>query len=205
MLLQTCLVSPFATNCYVVGCEESLAGALIDPGDEPELLLAEAQRLGLHLEAILLTHGHIDHVGAVAEMVRQTGALVYAHQEEAGMLESLAFQARLFGLPIPPPVKVDTWVADGDEVSIGNLTLRILHTPGHTPGSICFLHDRVLFSGDTLFRESVGRTDLPGGSRSALRRSVRTKLLVLPDECQVLPGHGEPTTIGDERRLNPYV
>ncbi|MBC7188009.1 MAG: MBL fold metallo-hydrolase, partial [Calditrichaeota bacterium] len=179
--------------------------ALIDPGDEAELLLAAAGRLGLTLEVVLLTHGHIDHVGAVADVLAQTGCKVCAHRDEAEMLRTLELQARLFGLPAPEEVKVDVWLSEGDEVAFGNLALRVLHTPGHTRGSVCFYHDGVLFSGDTLFRESVGRTDLPGGSDRRLLASIRDKLLVLPDEVRVYPGHGEPTTIGDERRLNPFL
>ncbi|MDZ7295245.1 MAG: MBL fold metallo-hydrolase [candidate division KSB1 bacterium] len=205
MILQAYVLSPFATNCYLVGCEETHTGAIIDPGDEPELLVAELQRLGLRLRAILLTHGHIDHVSAVPAIARKTGASVYAHRGEAKVLDTLSLQARLFGLPEPEAVVVNTWLADGDEVEVGSLLFRVVHTPGHTPGSICFLHDHVLFSGDTLFRESVGRTDLPGGSYRDLSRSIKNKLLVLPDEFRVLPGHGEATTIGDERRLNPYL
>ncbi|MCR4438921.1 MAG: MBL fold metallo-hydrolase [bacterium] len=205
MIVETFVVSLFATNCYLVGCPETKKAALIDPGDEAALLLAAAERLGLTLEVILLTHGHIDHVGAVAEVLERTSCKVCAHRDEVEVLRTLGLQARLFGLSLPDDVKVDVWLSEGDEVRLGSLAFRVLHTPGHTPGSICFYHDGVVFSGDTLFRESVGRTDLPGGSHRSLLASIRSKLLALPDEVQVYPGHGEPTTIGDERRLNPFL
>lgn len=205
MILEKFVVSPFATNCYLVGCPATKKAALIDPGDEAEVLLAAAGRLGLTLEVILLTHGHIDHVGAVGEVLKRTSCKVCAHRDEAEMLRTLGLQARLFDLPAPEGGEVDVWLSEGDVVEFGSLALRVLHTPGHTRGSVCFYGDGILFSGDTLFRESVGRTDLPGGSYRSLLASIRNKLLVLPDEVQVYPGHGEPTTIGDERRLNPFL
>jgi len=205
VILQTFVVSPFATNCYLLGCGDTGRGAIIDPGDEAETLWAAVRDLGLTLEFILLTHGHIDHVGAVGELVMKTGAKVCAHRDEKSVLETLELQAHLFSLPVPSAVEVHSWLDEGDQILVGRVAFRVLHTPGHTPGSICFHHDGVLFSGDTLFRESVGRTDLPGGSHRHLLASIRDKLLTLPDGVQVYPGHGESTTIGDERRLNPFL
>lgn len=205
MILKTFVVSPFATNCYLLGCEESGTAAIIDPGDQGDLLLGALRKVGLTLESVLLTHGHIDHVGAVGTLLESTGARVYLHHDEAQMLETLELQARLFSLPPPDPVPVHVWLGDGDQLLVGSITLRVLHTPGHTPGSVCFHHEGILFSGDTLFRESVGRTDWPGGSHRSLISSIRDKILTLPDEVQVLPGHGEATTIGDERCLNPFL
>lgn len=196
---------PFQENCYLAVDTETGRGALIDPGSEPERILRTARFSEVEVEVVLGTHGHIDHAGAVAPVVAATGAPFALHPADQFLLDGLPDQAGLFGLPpIEAPV-IDRALADGDAVRIGGHEGRVLHTPGHTPGGVCFLFDGVVIVGDTLFAGSIGRSDLPGGSHEQLVESIRERLLPLGDRVRVLPGHGPATTLGDERRHNPFL
>ena len=204
MILKKLVVGPLASNCYIVGSESTKEGMIIDPADEAEEILQSIKELGLKISLIVLTHGHPDHVGALKEIKEATGAEVAIHADDAESLQqqSLGF---LFGLSYPAPPPPDRLLKDEDSIDIGDLHFGVLHTPGHTPGGICLLGHGVLFSGDTLFNYGIGRYDLPGGDYNQLMDSLRTKLMGLPDDTIVYPGHGPDTTIGAERRGNPFL
>jgi glyoxylase-like metal-dependent hydrolase (beta-lactamase superfamily II) len=194
------------TNCYIVGCQDTKEGAVIDPGGDPERILAEIERHALSVKYVLNTHGHFDHTDANGALVKATGAPLAIHPQDRPILES-AGGAAWFGLnasPSPPP---DVELHDGDELAIGQLRFKVLHTPGHTPGHVCFYEpdEGVLFDGDVLFYRGIGRHDLPGGSWQQLSESIHRVLFALPDETVVYSGHGPATTIGDEKRLNPWL
>jgi hydroxyacylglutathione hydrolase len=206
LIVEILPVGLIQTNCYVIGCDETQEGAIIDPGGNPERILAAVDRHKLTIKYVLNTHAHFDHTEANGEVVQATGAPLAIHPLERPLLEASG-GAALFGLqadPSPPP---DVELADGDELAIGTLRLQVLHAPGHTPGHVCFYEpeEKVLFDGDVLFRRGVGRADLPGGNWQQLVESIRRVLFALPDETVVYSGHGEPTTIGEEKRLNPWV
>jgi glyoxylase-like metal-dependent hydrolase (beta-lactamase superfamily II) len=198
-------VGVIQTNCYVVGCEETHEGVVIDPGGHAERILAEVERQGLEIQYVLNTHGHFDHTYANSAIVTAVGAPLAIHPAENSLLEDLG-GAAWFGMrsiASPPP---NLALHDGDELIVGTLRFRVLHTPGHTPGHVCFYEpaEGVLFDGDVLFQRGIGRFDLPGGDWQQLIESIRNVLFALPDETIVYPGHGAPTTIGEEKRLNPY-
>ena len=208
MILKKLVVGPFAANCYIVGSELTKEGVIIDPGDEARHILKKVKDLQLDIKVIVLTHGHIDHVGGVKEVKEATGAEVAIHTDDAKSVsgqEGRLISMLVSGLSYPAPSSPDRLLNGGDSIDIGDLNFLVLHTPGHTPGGICLLGNGVVFTGDTLFNYGVGRTDLPGGSHSQLMNSLHTKLMVLPDETIVYPGHGPETTIGAERRGNPYL
>jgi hydroxyacylglutathione hydrolase len=208
-LIIDCLaVGPFATNCYIVGSEESKQGIIIDPGDDAAAILGRVADLGLDIKMLVLTHGHIDHVGALKAVKEATDAEMAIHADDAkslrglrGVLQSIIVPGLFYPLP-PPPERL---LRDGDSLDGGGLHFEVLHTPGHTPGGICLLGEGVVFSGDTLFNYGIGRTDLPGGSYHRLVESIRSRLLALPDNTVVYPGHGPETTIGAERAGNPFL
>ena len=204
MIIETLAVGPFATNCYIVGSGLGQQGMIIDPGDDAGQILSRVSRLKLDIKFIVLTHGHIDHTGALKEVKEATGSQVAVHVDDARTLNdrSLGIFLGISQPSLPPP---DRLLKDGDEVAANGLRFTVLHTPGHTPGGICLLGDGVLFSGDTLFNYGIGRTDMPGGSYSQLMDSIQNKLMTLPDEVVVYPGHGPETTIGDERRGNTFL
>lgn len=204
MIVEKLVVGPFASNCYIVGSKSNKEGMIIDPGDEAKQILKRVKQLALDIKLIVLTHGHIDHTGALKEVREVTGAEVVIHADDAKSLKERSL-SNLFGLlyPIPPPP--DRLLKGGDSIDIGDLHFLVLHTPGHTPGGVCLLGQGVVFSGDTLFNYGVGRTDLPGGSYSQLMNSIQTKLMTLPDNTVVYPGHGPDTSIGAERRDNPFL
>ncbi len=199
-------VGPLACNCYVVGDPETLDAIVIDPGGDAELLLGDIREHGLNVTAIVATHAHFDHVLA-AEVVRTaTAAPFYLHSDDAPVLSWLQESGRLFlGIELPPPPEIDTSPVEGDTLVAGDVTLSVLHTPGHSPGSISLLGEDALFSGDTLFAGSVGRTDLPGGDTDALVKAVHSKLFTIERDLKVLPGHGPATTLEHERVHNPFV
>ena len=204
MILRRLEVGPCASNCYIVGSNRR--GMIIDPGDEAERILDEVRELGLDIKIIALTHGHIDHTAALKEVKEATGAPVAIHADDVSTLKGKLLSMFLgIGFKSPPPP--DRLLKDGDTISIGELEFTVVHTPGHTKGSICLLGERVLFSGDTLFNYGVGRSDLPdsGGSYNQLIDSIQRRLLVLDDDIKVYPGHGPETTIGAERRGNPFL
>lgn len=205
MLLETLALGWFAANCYIVGCPATREGMIIDPGDEPERILEAVQRLKITVRCIVNTHGHADHIGANRDVKDATGAPVCIHRLDAPLLADPARNLSAWAGDPLAPVAPGRLLEDGDLVEVGQLRFRVLHTPGHTPGGICLAGEGVVFSGDTLFAGSVGRTDFPGGSHGALIRSIREKLLLLPDDTVVYPGHGPSTTIGEERAGNPFL
>jgi glyoxylase-like metal-dependent hydrolase (beta-lactamase superfamily II) len=201
-------VTPFQQNCSLVWCEATGRAALIDPGGDEERLLAAVAKHGLTLEKLLLTHGHIDHVGAAGRLAQRLGLPIEGpHEEDAFLLEALPRQCAMFGFPLSDAFRPDRWLKEGDQVSVGEQTLAVLHCPGHTPGHVVFFHEqaRVAFVGDVLFKGSIGRTDFERGDHPTLLRSIREKLWPLGDDVSFVPGHGALSTFGFERRSNPFV
>ena len=207
MIVEMLTVGPFQENCYVVGDEVSGEGALVDPGDEATRIALAVEQTGLEIGQIIITHAHIDHVGAIASLVAEYACPVLMHEEAEGMLKTVPQQAMMMGLRFGQVPKVDRHVADEEVLEVGSLRLRSLYTPGHAPGHLAFLveGEEVVFSGDALFAGSVGRVDLPGGSMEVLMRSIEDRLMPLPDDTRVLSGHGPETTIGRERMTNPFL
>ena len=207
MIVEMLTVGPFQENCYVVGDEVSGEGALVDPGDEATRIALAVEQTGLEIGQIIITHAHIDHVGAIASLVAEYVCPVLMHEEAEAMLKTVPQQAMMMGLRFGQVPKVDRHVADEEVLEVGSLRLRSLYTPGHAPGHLAFLveGEEVVFSGDALFAGSVGRVDLPGGSMEVLMRSIEERLLPLPDDTRVLSGHGPETTIGRERMTNPFL
>lgn len=205
--ITTWTVSPFAEHPYLIACAETGQAIFVDPGDQPELLWQAVIDAGVQLTAIVLTHAHLDHVGAVEPIRRRVGVPVYVHPADDEILAAAPGLAQMYGWQIEPVAPADHPLADGDTITVGNTRFTVLHTPGHSPGSVCLYapDERLLIGGDTLFARSVGRTDLPGGDGPTLIRSIQQQLWPLPDDVRVLPGHGPATTIGDEKRLNPFV
>jgi glyoxylase-like metal-dependent hydrolase (beta-lactamase superfamily II) len=198
-------VGNLGTNCYVVYCEATGKAAVIDPGGDPQAILAVIAEHKLTVEWIINTHGHADHVLANLSLKEATGAPLLIHQADAEMLNSAQKNLSSFiggGATCGP---ADRLLHEGDMIPVGQFDLKVIHTPGHTPGGICLLAGDVLFSGDTLFAESIGRTDFPGGSYSQLINSIKEKLMVLDDKVAVRPGHGPETTIGWERKMNSFI
>jgi len=204
VIIKGMAVGPIQANCYVLGCEVTRKSAVIDPGDEAERILAVLNQENLGLEYIINTHGHFDHVGANRAIKEATGAKLLAHQLDSPMLENLSQAAAAWGMRVENSPKPDIYVADGDTILLGQIELKFLHTPGHSPGGISILADGVVFVGDLLFAGSIGRTDFPGGDYNTLIRSVKTKIFPLADNVQVLSGHGPATTVGREKRANPF-
>lgn len=206
MILHTIQVSITQTNCYIVGCEETREGVVIDPGGHPERILAALRKSGLTIRYVLNTHCHFDHMGANAEIVAATGAPLALHPLEIPLLQARG-GAEWFGVPVRESPLPDVELADGQVLELGRLRFRVLHVPGHSPGGVAFYEpdEGVVFDGDVLFADGVGRTDLPGGDWETLVRSIREVLFALPDETVVYPGHGPKTTIAYEKRHNPWV
>lgn len=200
------LLDEFFTNTYLVWDDEKHLGAVIDPSNKAPLILKEAERLGFTLTSIINTHGHLDHIGANKELKQHSPDLkIYIHELDAYMLKDPVQNGSIgFGSPVTSP-PADILLYAGDKIPIGSYELNVIHTPGHTPGGICLHTDKILFSGDTLFYEGIGRTDLPGGDSEKLLASIRKKLLSLPDDTQVFPGHGDNTTIGHEKKYNIFI
>jgi hydroxyacylglutathione hydrolase len=205
MILETLTVGPFQENCYVIGDGE--VGAIVDPGDEATRIALAVERTGLEIDQILVTHAHIDHVGAVAALADEYACPVLMHPEAELMLNQLPTQAMMMGLRFGNVPAVDRQVQDGEALEVGGLRLEALYTPGHAPGHLAFYveSEGLVLSGDALFAGSVGRTDLFGGDMEVLMRSINERLLTLPDETRVYPGHGPQTTIGEERAYNPFL
>ena len=205
MEIATFVVGPLQSNSYLVVDEPSRRAAVIDPGMDSEVVLDAVRRQGLRVESVVITHGHFDHVFSGALFKAETGAEMVMHPNDLPLLAEVPETARLFGIKAPTPPSPDRLVREGDAIAVGGLSLRVLETPGHTPGSISLCLDDAVFVGDTLFAGSVGRTDLTGGSLEVLLHSIRTKLLALPDRTVVYAGHGPATSIGVERRDNPFL
>jgi hydroxyacylglutathione hydrolase len=207
MILEALTVGPFQENCYVIGDEETGTGALVDPGDEATRIALAVEQSGLEISQIIITHAHIDHVGAVAALVDEYACPVLMHAEAEPMLRQLPTQAMMMGLRFGKVPTVDRHIEDEEVLEVGGLRLKSLHTPGHAPGHLAFYlaDEGLVLSGDALFAGSIGRTDLFGGDMDLLMRSINERLLTLPDETRVLPGHGPETTIGEERANNPFL
>jgi glyoxylase-like metal-dependent hydrolase (beta-lactamase superfamily II) len=192
-------------NCFILGCEETLHAAVIDPGDEADRILTSLAESQLTLDYIINTHGHFDHVGANKRLKDASNAPILIHALDAPMLNQLAAEASAWGLTTENSPAPDRTIDEGDTVSVGNTTLTVIHTPGHTPGGVSLKTQGHVFVGDTLFSGSIGRTDFPGGNFETLKASIQKKLFALDDDVQVHTGHGPQTTIGQERRYNPFV
>ncbi|MCI1677126.1 MAG: MBL fold metallo-hydrolase [Ewingella americana] len=201
-------VTAFSQNCSVIWCTETNQAAIVDPGGEAEKIIAEVSSLGVDVKQILLTHGHLDHVGAAAELAKHYSApIVGPQKEDLFLLESLPTQSRMFGLADCAPLQTDQWLEEGDTVTVGEEQLSVLHCPGHTPGHIVFINEksRLAVSGDVIFRGGVGRSDFPRGDHQALIHSIKTKLLPLGDDIKFIPGHGPMSDLGLERKTNPFL
>jgi hydroxyacylglutathione hydrolase len=200
------VVGLLETNCYILAGPDNREAVVVDPGGGAGLVLHRLQQLRLNPKLILSTHAHFDHVLAVDELRSATGAEFLIHHEDLPILESMRERARAFmGIEVPPPPKADRFIKEGDEISVGGVTWKVMHTPGHSPGSICLHAPGILLSGDTIFSGSIGRTDTPGGDYGRILESIGTKIMVLPDDTVIYPGHGPSTTVGRERKANPFV
>jgi len=200
-------VGPLQCNCSIIGDETTREAMVIDPGDDIEDIIAIVAQYKLTVKQIVITHAHIDHVGGAMKLRARTGAPILLNQNDYALLKMLDIQATWLGMAEPEKVAIAASIADGDELRTGSLTANVLHTPGHTEGSVClyFPSEKLLLAGDTLFAGGIGRTDLPGGSYEKIMRSLRGSLLTLPDDTVVIPGHGPRTTIGEEREGNPFL
>lgn len=200
-------VGPLQCNCSVIGDEKTHEAMVIDPGDQIEQILDILRQEKLTLKQIVITHAHIDHVGGAMKLKAATGAPILMNQNDYALLKMLDMQAAWVGMRPPGDVQVDETISQGRVLKIGEISSNVIHTPGHTEGSICiyFPEEKKLIAGDTLFAGSIGRTDLPGGSMDKIMRSLHTQVLALPDETEVVPGHGPLTTIGEERETNPFL
>jgi glyoxylase-like metal-dependent hydrolase (beta-lactamase superfamily II) len=207
MIFESFPVGLLACNCTILGDEEAREAIVIDPGDEVGRIHRRLTELGLKLTQIIVTHGHIDHVGGALKLKRLTGAPIYLNENDLPLLDMMQAQAEWVSVATPETAPPDEGLADGQTVGLARFPAQVLHTPGHTQGSVClhFAPLKLLIAGDTLFAGSIGRTDLPGGNYDQIIDSLRSRLLRLPDETRVLPGHGPATTIGDERRSNPFL
>jgi glyoxylase-like metal-dependent hydrolase (beta-lactamase superfamily II) len=206
LILESITVGPFQENCYIVG-DESGEGALIDPGDEAARIAVAVEQTGLEIGSIILTHSHIDHVGAVVELAEEYSCPVLLHAEAEEMLQAVQQQAVMMGVKFGKVPQIDRYIGSEETLEVGGVRLRSLYTPGHAPGHLAFHveSEGVVISGDAVFAGSVGRVDLPGGSMEVLMKSIRDEILTLPEETRLYPGHGPATTVGEERVNNPFL
>ena len=206
MILERLEVGPFASNCYIVASEKTKEGMLVDAGADASAILKNIKALGVNIKLIVLTHAHIDHIGAVKQLIEATGAKLAVHADEKmpGQ-DQKQMASSMFGFKVDAPPPPDQLLHGGDTLKLGELSFTVLHTPGHSSGGICLVGHGVVFTGDTLFNYGIGRFDLPGGNLHQLMDSIHTRLLVLPDDTVAYPGHGSETTIGAERQWNPFL
>lgn len=206
MIFESLEVGPLLVNCYIVACEQSREGIVVDPGGDADRIVRLVQQHGLTINTIVNTHGHFDHIGGNRQVATTFGARLLIHQADAPMLSGGAAVALKYGLQVDNSPEADGYLVDGMEIPFGTCRLKVLHTPGHTPGGCClyFEEARKVITGDTLFADSIGRSDFPGGVHEQLLASIRTKLFTLPDDVTAYPGHGPETTIGHEKKYNPY-
>lgn len=199
------MVGPLATNCYIVSCEDTNAAIIVDPGGDPDLIRGFIEQTSLEPVEVICTHGHSDHIAAVAEMQHVFGISFAIHEADLEIIKQSVKDSALWGMGIIEEPTVNRTLSPGDTMKLGNADGRILHTPGHTPGGISLLFDGMVIVGDTLFARSIGRTDLFGGSLETLLNSIEREILTLPDDTIVYTGHGPKTTVGEERRENPFI
>ncbi len=206
MVFEVVVVGPLSVNCFILGCEETREGVVVDPGGDVERITQTVCRHGLTIRNIINTHGHFDHVGGNRQAIEAFGAPLLIHQADAPMLDLVADVGRMYGIRGENSPGANGFLVDGMEIEFGTCRMKVLHTPGHTQGGCCLYlaEEARIITGDTLFADSIGRTDLPGGSHDQLLESIRSKLFVLPDNVAAYPGHGPKTSIGHEKRHNPY-
>jgi glyoxylase-like metal-dependent hydrolase (beta-lactamase superfamily II) len=209
LLIESFPVGSFQCNCSILACEETKEALVVDPGGDPERILEVIRHYNLTVRAAVHTHAHLDHIAATRDIKEATGCAIHLHPGDQFLYDGFAWQAAMFGWQVRDVLPVDVQLEHHGQVAFGRRTAHVLHTPGHTPGSVCFHlreeQENLLLAGDTLFRRSVGRTDLPGGDGPQLRRSIREHLYALPPDTTVIPGHGPRTTIGEEMSKNPFV
>jgi len=203
--VEKLIVGPLASNCYIIWDDKNRIAAIIDPGEDAKDIIKKVDELDIEINYILATHGHFDHVGAVAQLKREIDVEFLAHKGDFFFIEDGKNAARRWGFIIDQPPKPDRFIEDGDIIKIGEHELKVLHTPGHSPGGVSFLHNKMVFCGDTLFQGSIGRTDFRMGSFEELKQSIKSRLYTLPDSTIVYTGHGPSTTIGTEKMFNPFV
>ncbi len=204
MIVKKLTVGPLEENCYIISDETTKQAIVVDPGDEPDRIIELVENDGLKITSIICTHAHFDHIGAAGDIKRATGAQLLLHRDDIELYDGAKDQAAFWGLDIHDIPLPDGYLEEGSVLDVGNMTFRVLHTPGHSPGGICLYGEGIVITGDTLFRDSVGRTDFQGGDMAKLRKSFK-RLLELPEETTVLSGHGSDTTIGRERRENLFA
>jgi len=205
MVLIRLIVGPLQVNCFILADDKTKEAVVIDPGDDAGDILKVVREKGLKVKYIVNTHGHFDHVGANKALRDETGAELLIHEADSPVMATSSKQSLAFGIKTVSSPPADRYLKHGDVIQAGEISLKVLHTPGHSPGGVCLLEQGMAFTGDSLFAGSIGRTDLHGGDLMTLLRSIKTNLMVLPDDTKVFPGHGPASTIGDERKENPFL